>query len=312
MKIKIGVLCFAALFFIQVKAQVKSDSITLNTETGNIEGTLLLPPVADQVPVALIIAGSGPTDRDGNNPMMKNNSLKMLAEGLTDGGVATLRYDKRGIAASRSAGGEEEDMRFEDYINDAKDWVQLLKKDPRFSDIVIIGHSEGSLIGMIAAREKEVSKFISLSGAGLPAGDLIRQQISNQAPILTKQTTAIVDELEAGKTVDSIPPMLYSVFRPSIQPYMISWFRYDPCVEIGKLDIPILIMQGSTDLQVDVSQAEKLAAANPRAELKIIEGMNHILKEAPADPQKNMQTYSDPELPLKEGVVNKLLEFIKK
>lgn len=307
---KIGVFLLSVVWAATSIGQVKVDTIALRMDTGDLEGTLLVPDTTEKIPVALIIAGSGPTDRDGNNPMMGNNSLKMLAEGLADGGVATLRYDKRGIGKSQAAGGKEEDLRFESYIDDAREWIAQLKEDPRFSEVIVVGHSEGSLIGMIAAEGGNVSTFISISGAGLAAGDLIRQQIEQQAPMLSGQADTIIDRLEEKEPVDSVPQMLYSLFRPSVQPYLISWFQYKPTVELAKLEIPILIVQGTTDVQVDVSQAEVLAKANPQAQLEIVDGMNHILKEASKDPQENMSTYSDPDMPLKAGFIDKLLKFI--
>ena len=291
-------------------AQIKDEAITLETKTGKIEGTLLYPNSAGKIPVVLIIAGSGPTDRNGNNPMMKNNSLKMLAERLSENKIASVRYDKRGIGESKNAGISESDLRFENYINDAKAWVDLLKKDTRFSEIIVIGHSEGSLIGMVASQKNEVTKFISLEGSGIPAGELIREQLKAQPPMVLTQSLPIIEKLENGETVDNVPQMLYSLFRPGVQPYMISWFKYDPQKEIAKLDKPVLIVQGTTDIQTSISDAEKLAAANKKAKKQIIEGMNHILKEADADRQKNIQTYTNPDLPLKDGLIKSIAEFI--
>src|SRR5690606_26486732 len=291
-------------------SQTQEEPLTLETSTGTIYGTLLFPVSDQKMPLAIIISGSGPTDRDGNNPMMKNNGLKMLAEGLSGLGIASLRFDKRGIAASAKAGPKEEEIRFETYIEDVRSWTQFLGKDPRFSSLIIIGHSEGSLIGMVASLERSVSKFISLAGIGYPAGDIIQAQLEDQAPFLLDQAGPIIDALEGGRAVDSVPPMLFSLFRPSVQPYLISWFKYDPAQELSKLDKPILIVQGSTDIQVDQDNARQLAQSNQKAELRIFEGMNHILKESAADVQMNMMTYNDPGLPLKEGLVAALAEFI--
>lgn len=288
----------------------KEENITLTTKTGNIEGTLLFPEKENNVPVALIIAGSGPTDRDGNNPYMKNNSLKMIATGLSENGIATLRYDKRGIAKSKDAGLQESDLRFENYIDDAKHWVELLKKDKRFNQVVVIGHSEGSLIGMIALQQTNVDKFISIAGVGRPAADILRTQLAGQPPVVLDAALPIIDQLEKGDTIAEVPQMLNALFRPSVQPYIISWFKYDPQIEIAKLKIPILIIQGTTDIQVNVDEAELLKKANSKAELKIIEGMNHILKEVEIDRQKNIQTYSQPDLPLKEELINIIFKFI--
>jgi uncharacterized protein len=291
-------------------AGIPDEPITLETKTGEIEGTLLYPASTEKLPVVLIIAGSGPTDRNGNNPMMTNNSLKMLAEGLFKYGIASVRYDKRGIAESKDAGLQESDLRFEHYVEDAKNWVDMLTKDSRFSDIIIIGHSEGSLIGMIASQKTEVRKFISIAGVGVPAGELLREQLKAQPPVILNQALPIIEKLEKGETENNVPQILFSLFRPSVQPYIISWFKYDPQKEISKLNKPVMILQGTTDIQVSVSDAEKLAVANKNAEKRIIGGMNHILKPSEIEIQKNMQTYSNPNLPLNEELIEAIIEFI--
>ncbi len=285
-------------------------SVTLQTKSGNIEGTLLIPDNLSDVPVALIIAGSGPTDRDGNNPMMKNNSLKMLAEELCKNDIASLRYDKRGIAASNDAGLDENKLRFENYVDDAIAWIELLKQEKQFNKIVVIGHSEGSLIGMIASQKAPADIFISIAGVGQSADKTLKEQLKSQPQIVIDAAFPIIDSLVLGKTVDNVDPMLYSLFRPSVQPYIISWFKYDPQNEIKKLNQPVLIVQGTTDIQVNIEDAKKLLKANPNAKMVIIEGMNHIFKEAELDRQKNIQTYSQPELPIKKELVKKIVDFI--
>jgi hypothetical protein len=288
------------------------EPIVLKTPTGEIHGTLLIPEAKTPVQVALIIAGSGPTDRDGNNPMMKNNSLKMLAESLAKNGIASLRYDKRAIAASKAAATSEADLRFETYIKDAFDWIELLAADKRFSTVVVIGHSEGSLIGMAASQNQKVSKFVSVAGVGQAADKTIREQLSAQPPMVLEQSTPILDELVKGNTVENVPQMLMPLFRPSVQPYMISWFKYDPQKEIVKLKKPVLIVQGTTDIQVTVADANRLQAAKPDAKMVQIEGMNHVLKAAEADRMKNIQTYSQPDLPLHPELAPAIVSFIQK
>ncbi|MEI6680426.1 MAG: alpha/beta hydrolase [Mariniphaga sp.] len=285
-------------------------TVTLKTATGDLEGTLMLPDQNTSNTVALIIAGSGPTDRDGNNPAMKNNSLKMLAAELNKIGIASLRYDKRGIGNSRNAGLKETDLRFDNYVEDAKSWAGYLKKEAKFSSIVIIGHSEGSLIGMIASQDNSISKFISLAGAGQAADKIIREQLKNQPPAATIEVNAILDELVKGKIVANTPPQLNAIFRQSVQPYMISWIKYDPQKEIAKLKIPVLVLQGTTDIQVSLDDANRLAKALPKAKLVIIEGMNHILKSAPSDRQMNMLTYTQPDLALKKELIDHISAFI--
>lgn len=307
------IIMFAILFMISHLWATDSEKIVkLQTKTGTLEGSLLIPDGESNLPVALIIAGSGPTDRNGNNSMMKNNSLKMIATELSKKGIASLRYDKRAIGKSRKAGLKESDLRFETYIEDAKGWIDFLKKDKRFSQIIVIGHSEGSLIGMIASRKEEVDKFISIAGMGQSADKILKEQLNAQSPMVLKIAEPIIDKLVEGETVKDVNPMLFSLFRPSVQPYIISWFKYDPQKEIAKLKKPILIIQGTTDIQVSIKDAELLAKANARAEKVIIKGMNHILKAAELDRMKNIQTYNQPKLPLKTELTKAMVIFINK
>jgi hypothetical protein len=290
---------------------LKAQQTELITSTGTIYGTLKTPIQLQQMTVALIIAGSGPTDRDGNNPAMKNNSLKMLSDSLLSHGIASLCYDKRGIAESVAAGSDESALRFENYIDDAVAWIEKLKSDNRYNKIIVIGHSEGSLIGMIAAARANADGFISMAGAGFKAGDILKTQLAAQPEAIKNACYSAIDSLEAGKTVSEVNPMLYSLFRPSVQPYLISWFKYDPRVEIRKISKPVLILQGTTDIQVSVQDAENLKEALPTATLSIIDGMNHILKDAPADRQANIATYSEPDLPIDKELIKDIVDFIK-
>ena len=310
MPCKIMMVLLTSFFSNVIFSQPKEETIVLTTESGAVFGTLLLPESSNVIPIVLIIAGSGPTDRNGNNPMMVNNSLKMLAEGLSDNSIASIRFDKRGIAESKNAESKESDLRFENYINDVKAWCDLIKKDSRFSDLIILGHSEGSLIGMIASQENHVDKFISLAGPGFPAAEILRRQLKEQPPLVLEMCTPIIDKLEKGELVTNAPEMLYALFRPSVQPYLISWFKYNPQLEISKLNIPILIIQGTTDIQVSVQDADMLLASSKDSKMVIIEKMNHILKEAEADRTKNIQTYSNSKLPLKEALIPAIANFI--
>jgi hypothetical protein len=290
-------------------ATVVETAIVLETKTGKIYGTLTAPQHAANIPVALIIAGSGPTDRDGNNTMMHNNSLKKLAFDLSKAGIAALRYDKRGIAESMNAGASEADLRFDNYVTDAEEWIQLLKNDKRFSRVIVIGHSEGSLIGMIAGRTAD--KFVSIAGAGESADKLIKRQLGNQPQRVQEMCASILDSLKHGDQVTNVMPMLYNMFRPSVQPYMISWFKYDPQIEIAKLTIPVLIVQGTNDLQVTVDDAQKLSAAYPKAQVKLIEKMNHVFKIVEGDKKANIAAYNNESLPNAPLLIKTIAAFIK-
>ena len=301
---------FALSALATTAALAAKEPVKLDTGTGVLFGTIETPASKPPYPVVLIIAGSGPTDRDGNSAILKghNDSLKMIADGLASRGIASLRYDKRGIAASAAAGPKEADLRFDMLVDDAVKWCEFLRQDPRFKGIVIAGHSEGSLIGMIAARKFGADGNVSIAGAGIPASQILLKQLRpSTPPALMKQVEEIIKGLEEGHTTETEPPVLLAaLFRPSVQPYLISWFKYDPAKEIAKLKIPTLIVQGTTDIQVSVDDAKALSAADPSAKLVIIDGMNHVLKEVPADRQKQVASYSDPALP----VVPKLLDEI--
>ena len=305
----VTVVCFGQL------QPLADEAVTLNTQNGAIHGKILLPPGMKSSPVVLLIAGSGPTDMDGNSAIgqMTNNSLKYLAEDLAKQGIASLRFDKRGIASSAPAGKKESDLRFEDYVNDVKGWIDYLGKDSRFTGITVIGHSEGSLIGMLACRNNpKVKAFVSLAGAGRPAYEIIEKQLSSQPESVRNMDASINDSLKQGKLVPNVPFGMEALFRQSVQPYMISWYKYNPQQVIKELKIPVLIVQGKNDIQVLVEDAELLKKAAPSATLLLIEKMNHVLKDCDtADPQKQMAVYANPSLPVNATLISSLSSFIK-
>lgn len=293
--------------------QPATTEIRLDTGTGTLTGSLLLPANKSPAPVALLIAGSGPTDRDGNTPILpgKNNGLRLIAEALAGSGIATLRYDKRGIGASAGAMVSESALRFDNYVDDAAKWVAQLRADPRFSTITIIGHSEGSLIGMIAAQQAGADGYVSIAGPARGAADVLRDQLRTALPPdLYQQSDSILAELEAGRTYPAPPPSLAAIFRPSVQPYIISWFRFIPSTELARLSIPVLIIQGTTDIQVGTAEATALKAAKPDARLEMIEGMNHVLKQVPPDHAAQVASYSDSTLALSPRLGELIAAFI--
>lgn len=301
---------FILLFFISLEAfsQEKNyDSLQVSIDP-EVQGTLLSPKGENQPPLAILIAGSGPTDRDGNQAQLKNNSLKYLAEGLAQKGIATFRYDKRVIAQINNATVQEEKMTFEDEVNDALLVVNHFKD--KYKKIILIGHSEGALIGLLVAQKVVVSKFVSISGAGNSSATLIEEQIGKNAPQLKEESQKIISQLRKGELVDNISPYLAPVFRKSVQPYLISWFKYEPAKEITKLQIPILIVQGTNDLQVEDKEAQLLKEAQPKAQLLLIEGMNHVLKKVKTL-EENQLSYLNPDLPISGELVEGIASFIK-
>ncbi len=301
------------IFQVPVSSGFVEESATLTTPSGVIHGTIDLPSGTGPFPVVLMIAGSGPTDRDGNSAMLagKNNSLKMLAQSLATANIASLRFDKRGIAASAAAGPKEADLRFENYVDDAAAWVEQLRHDKRFSTVTIIGHSEGALIGAIATARTHPNAFISVAGVGRSAGLVLREQMNGKLPAqLFQANEKILRELEAGRTTEDVPPALKSLYRSSVQPYLISWFKYNPSEIVASIKEPILICQGTTDIQVAVEEAEALKKNASAAKLVIIEGMNHVLKSVPADPVKQTSSYTDPALPINAELMKNIIEFV--
>jgi pimeloyl-ACP methyl ester carboxylesterase len=287
--------------------------VELKTDTGVLFGTLDLPDTPGPWPVVIVHAGSGPTDRDGNSPFTRTDNLKALGRALAAEGVAVLRIDKRGIGASAKALPKEADVRIETYATDVAAWAARLRADKRFTKLGYVGHSEGALIGLIAARDVKFDAFVSLCGAGRPLQDILREQLKkNLSADLYAQSDAILTELEAGRAVKETPKELVTLFRPSVQPYLISEFKYDPAKLAAGITAPLLVVSGSTDIQVSAADAKRLGGANPKAKVVTIEGMNHVLKSVKeTDRLLQLPSYADPSLPLHPKLVPVLVAFLK-
>lgn len=274
------------------------------------DGTLTLPSTQNSENLVIFIQGSGPTDRDGNQPMMKNDGMKKIARELAANNIASFRFDKR-IYKMRELQIQEKDLRFEDFVNDVNDIVSYFRNEGKYKNIILAGHSEGSLIGILAA-ENDADAFISLAGAGEPIDNIVVDQIQKQAPPLAENAREAFDDMKANGKTSRYNPMLESIFRESVQPYMLSWMQYDPSEEIAKLEIPVLIVNGTGDIQVEETQAEMLSEANPEAELEILEKMNHVFRKIDSeDMLVNTKSYNEPEQPLHPELIPVLTEFIK-
>ncbi len=276
-----------------------------------VEGTLLLPDATEAIPLVIFIAGSGPTDRNGNQVLLKNNSLQFLAEALYPQHIATFRYDKRIFKQMKLGTLKEEDIDFDDFIQDATDVLTFFKDDKRFSSIIIAGHSQGSLVGMVAAQQG-ADGFISLAGAGQEIDDVIIDQLAKQSPHLVPDARKAFDDLRVYGFITQYNQALTSLIRPSIEYFMYSWMQYNPQTELKKLSIPVLIINGDRDFQIQISEAEKLKEAQPKATLVIIPNMNHIFKEVVTDSLlENQQTYSNPDLPVVKLLIEEVSKFVK-
>jgi len=292
-----------------------STDVALTSAGTELHATLQVPIGTDDPPIALILGGSGPTDRDGNSVAgVTIGSYRKLADALEVAGVATLRPDKRGVGASQSSGPESQ-LRFNDYVKDAQAWLDWLASQKRFGQVFVIGHSEGALIGLSLLQRPvgSVAGFVSLAAPGQPLSQILRQQLlANPAnpPALIAEANHVLEELSAGRTVATVSPQLAPLFRPGVQPYLISEFQVDPRTLIHELKIPVLLLQGDRDLQVTLSDAKALAAAQPKAKLVLIKGMNHVLVDAPADVPGNVSTYSRSDLPLNGTLIREISRFL--
>jgi pimeloyl-ACP methyl ester carboxylesterase len=292
-----------------------STPVELASSPAPLHGTLLTPEGQTRA-AAVILPGSGPTDRDGNSPQfgIRAASYRLLAEGLAERGVATIRIDKRGIGESAAAGPAETDLRFNAYADDARAWAAEAAAKTGHPCAWLIGHSEGALVALkaIASHDDKICGLVLLSSAGRPAGVVLREQLAALPEPLKTRAYDVLSELEAGRTVADPPAELTALFRPSVQPYLISWLTLAPADLAAAYDGPIFVGQGTTDLQVSVADAEAIKAAQPRADLVVWNGVNHVLKTAPTDRAANVATYMDPALPLAPGVVEAVADFVLK
>lgn len=314
---RILILLILGCKFLTVNAAKFQDTmIKIASGSAIIEGTLTRPDSNDKDIFVLFISGSGPTDRDGNQAGMRNNSIRFLAEYLAKNGISSFRYDKRGVGKSEDSIFGEERLRFEFFVNDAIVIFNTITQKFKFNRTAIAGHSEGSLVGMLAMHQTSADAFISLAGAGYPAGEILKKQLAanfgKSQLELKKRSMRTIQLLESGKRDTAVDVKLYSIFRPQLQPYLISWFKYKPQVEIKKIKKPKLIVNGDNDLQVSKDNAEKLFAANKkRSTLKIIPNMNHVLKEVLSKEKKdNMATYNNRKLENMPILNESVLQFL--
>lgn len=301
-------LIVSASSFSQVTAAFTKENITVNSL---LNGSLYTPNQQNKkLNLVILIAGSGPTDRDGNQMGLVNNSLKLLAEALANNGIAVYSYDKRIFAQMASGKLDESSLSFDNFIDDAKAVIQYFKNQKKYNSITVAGHSEGALIGMVATNGN-ADGYISIAGAGRPIDEVLLEQIEKQAPFLKEEVQKNLETLKNGTTFELKNQMLASLFRASVQPYMISWIKYNPQTEIKKLQIPTLLINGDKDIQVSVQDAQLLQQAKLNAQLHIIQNMNHVFKEIKGDDAENKAAYTNPDLPISIELSSIITTFIR-
>ena len=305
--------------FLAVAALGAAASIPMTAPgpSGPLAGTYL--DAGSKAPVVLIIPGSGPTDRDGNNPLgVAAAPYRLLAEALATKGVSTVRIDKRGLFGSKAAIPDPDKVTLADYAGDVHHWIGAIRDRTGRSCAWVLGHSEGGLVALVAAQEpKGICGVILVSAPGRKLGDVLREQLKANpanAPLLDSAFAAIAS-LEAGKAVDpsNMHPALQRLFAPWVQGFLIDMMSRDPAKLAGSVKRPMLIVQGERDLQVTLADAHALAAGQPRAKLLVIPGMNHVLKDVQSDDRAaNLATYANPDLPVDPAIVAAIADFVKR
>ena len=291
--------------------------ITAPGPRGDLAGTFI--DATGSAPVVLIVPGSGPTDRDGNNPLgVTAAPYRLLAEALAARGISSVRIDKRGMFGSQAAVADANQVSIADYAGDTRRWMDAIRKRSGRECTWLLGHSEGALVVLVAAQRAEgVCGVILVSGAGRKLDDVLREQLRANpanAPILPSALQAL-DSLSRGQRVDvgGLHPALQKLFAPQVQGYLIDVFRQDPAKLASAITVPFLVAQGESDLQVGVADARALAAAQPKAKLVLVPRMNHVLKEvARDDRQANLATYRDASLPVSPALVDAIAEFVRR
>ena len=295
---------------------VAAAAMTAPGPKGPLEGTFV--DAGKDAPVIIIIPGSGPTDRDGNNPLgVTAAPYRLLAEQLAAQGVSTLRADKRGMFGSKAAIPDANAVTIADYATDAHQWARVLRAKTGAKCVWLLGHSEGSLVALKAAQQPDgLCGIVLASAPGRKLGDVLREQLQSNpanAPLLADALPALAS-LEAGKRVDtsSMPAPLLKLFAPQVQPFLMDLLKQNPTAEVAATSLPVLILQGTKDLQVQPADAEALHKAQPKSELRLLPNMNHVLKDvAGEDRAANLAAYADATVPVDAGLVDAIAAFVK-
>ncbi|MDY8137888.1 alpha/beta hydrolase [Aquimarina sp. 2201CG5-10] len=273
-----------------------------------VEGSLVTPYSDLNVPLIILIMDAGAVNRDGNDRMSKNDTFKKLSYELAKKGIATYRYDKR-LFKMDGLGIREHEISFDHFVEDAKSVINYFKRNGNYTKLIVAGHGQGSLIGMIVA-EGNVDGFISIAGNAQSIDDVIIEQIAKQAPGLDKSAFVAFRQLRDEGRATGYDPALESIFRYNLQPFMKSWLKYTPTQEIAELDMPVLIIHGDKDIQVPISEAEKLKEAVPNAEYLMVENMNHILREIKGNRLENHKSYNEAWRKIMPQILDGIVTFV--
>ena len=284
-------------------AQVKSEEITINNMAIQLPGTLSY--ASEKSPLIIWVHGSGGVDRNGNQPQY----IKQFRDEINKNNIAFFSYDKRTANPKNAQFLQEDGVLVVDFVSDVKEIVNHFKDDKRFTEIILVGHSQGSLIAMMALNN--VDTYISIAGAGETIDKTLIRQITAQNPEFGKLTATYLKELKETGEIKEVDSNLMSLFAPQNQPFLTSWVELNPLEEIKNVKVPTLIINGDKDFQVQVSDAENLKKAKPNADLFIIKNMNHVLKNIEKE-EDNLASYYSADFLISKELIKTIVEFIHK
>jgi uncharacterized protein len=284
--------------------------IEVHQDGGILAGEIWLPKAATPpVPLAVIVPGSGPTDRDGNSELgLQTDAYKQIATALAQRGIATLRYDKRGVG--RSQGHREDTVTLTSMCRDLTAVVREAKSKVAFSSVTVVGHSEGGLVALKSIGDLQAAALVLVATPGRPLGAVLREQLAKAGVPIAEVDKALL-EASKGDTVPSPRPEIRAIFRPSVFPFLRSIVDVDPATLLRKTTISTTIVQGDTDRQISVHDAQQLHAARPDARLVVVHQMNHALKQE-ASEELPQRSYTDPMVPLAPAVVDAIAEAARR
>ncbi|WBX70616.1 alpha/beta hydrolase family protein [Tenacibaculum retecalamus] len=288
-------------------AQIKSEEILIKNNEIELPGTLTF--TSEKTPLLIWIHGSGNVDRDGNQrPYVKANYIKQFRDSVNQQGIAFFSYDKR-TANQKNMPILKKGVLFDSFISDTQKIISHFKNNKRFSEISLIGHSQGSLIAMLASKNS--NKYISLAGSSNSIDQKIVEQMRAKNPLIVNTLQEHFKELKETGGIKNVDPTLVTIFNPQNTPFFKSWMKYNPSEEIKKLEIPVLIINGTKDLQVSIEDAKTLHKSSLKSELVLIENMNHVLKHIDKD-ENNMKSYFSADFPLSDKLIKTVVTFVKK
>ena len=288
-------------------AQIKSEEIIINNQAIQLPGTLTFS--SEKQPLIIWVHGSGQIDRNGNQPTVnvKANYIKQFRDAVNKENIAFFSYDKRTANIKNTA--FLKDTQIKDFALDANEVINHFKNNRNFPLIILVGHSQGSLVAMLSVEKAD--KYISIAGAGETIDQTILKQVTEQSAKFGKIAAEHFKELKETGKVANVDPNLLSIFAKPNQSFWASWLALDPIKEIKKIKKPILIINGTKDLQVKIDNAKKLHVANSKSELLIIENMNHVLKDIQKE-EDNLKSYYASEYPVSEKLIKTIVSFVKK